>query len=533
MRNDTWLILLVAIWPLTQQQPQLGTVRFETSCAAAVADDFNHAVALLHSFEYDEAREVFAEVSRHDPQCAMAKWGEAMTYFHGPWGEFNAQNGASAAAAAHQLANANARTTARERAYIDAISEVFSADAVKASRFAGNEPNAQGYSEPVRPPQVRYTERMGALHETYPEDDEAAIFYALALYNTALRRDATHADLHRCVSLLNPLFAKLPNHPGIAHYLIHCTDNPAMAREGLDAARKYAAIAPASAHAMHMPSHIFAQRGLWDEMIRSNRASLQAAQDDEHATVCQKADHMLHAMHYLAFALVQTGSLAEARDVMQRAARVPAAATCEADLAIILAGYVMETAEWTRGRDIATDAKSSAVVEGFLWEAIGTAAARARDLSRAKAAEEKLAALRDARAKLPGGTRANFMEVRRLTVTAWLAYQDGHAEAALTTLRDAADLEDTLGSANAAFKPVRELLADMLMLSGRHQEALTEYRAVLERLPNRFDALYGAGSAAFESGDRTLAVHYYADLLKIAHGDERPELAVARRRVSR
>jgi tetratricopeptide (TPR) repeat protein len=497
-----------------------------------VADSFNHAVALLHSFEYDQAEQAFADIARQDPGCAMARWGEAMAYFHGLWGEYNAQKGAAAAAEARRLATARGHVTPRERAYIYAISEIFSDEAIRASRRPGNEPNVQGYSEPTWPPQVRYTERMAALHRAYPDDHEGTIFYAVALDTTAAPDDAAQANRHECVSLLNPLFVKLPNHPGIAHYIIHCTDSPQMAREGLDAARKYAAIAPASAHATHMPSHIFARLGLWDEMIASNRRSMTVALEHEHATVCMKADEALHAMHYLSFALVQTARLAESQEILQQAAAVPGIKECDSEMAIIPAAYVMETGDWPRAASIPTDAKIRADVERLIWEAIGVSAARSGDTARARTAEAKLAALRDRQAGMTGGPK-NSAEAARLTVAAWIAHEAGQREQGVSTVREAVDLEQKLGTATAVFKPTRELLADMLLLDGKPQAALAEYRAVLESLPNRFNALYGAASAAYASGDKDLARRYDTDLTAIAHGDERPELETARKRLER
>jgi hypothetical protein len=194
--------------------------------------DFNHAVALLYSFEYDEARDEFAAISKKDPTCAMAKWGEAMTYFHGLWGEYNAAGGSEAAQQAREIAAKNPATTPREKDFIAAISEIFSPEAIKLSEREGNKPNAQGYSEPAHAPEVAYKDKMAALHQAYPGDDEATIFYALSLNIVASRADKNHPELHECTALLNPLFKKLPNHPGIAHYLVHCNDNPEMAKDG-------------------------------------------------------------------------------------------------------------------------------------------------------------------------------------------------------------------------------------------------------------------------------------------------------------
>ncbi len=539
-----WLLLLLVVSAFAQDHSATktdsanthGTVQFTTSCAPAVKDDFNHAVALLHSFEYDEARDVFASVSKKDPSCAMAKWGEAMTYFHGLWGEFRPQDGATAAADARKLAASNKKTTARELAYIAAISEIFSPEAIKRTQRDDNKPDAAGYSAPDNAAQQAYADKMAALHKAYPEDDEGTIFYALALDVTAKRDDKTHANERQCTSLLNPLFAKYPNHPGIAHYIIHCNDNPEMAREGLDAARKYARIAPASAHATHMPSHIFAQLGLWDEMIESNRASMHAAEVDPHASACEKVGHTLHAMHYLTFALVQSGQLKEANSVVDRARRfpstVPGSEKCADDGDLVLAGYIMETGDWQRSKEISIKDTPYGLIPGILWMVKGVGAARSGDLATAKLAEEQFAKMRDAQAaRSHHGSSDNGGEMMRLVVASAVAQQAGNKDEAVKLLRSAADMQDRLGGANSVFKPVREAVADMLLANGDPKAALSEYEAVLKSHPMRFNATYGAATAAYQSGDRAAANRYYGELLNFARSDERPEVAAARKRL--
>jgi tetratricopeptide (TPR) repeat protein len=515
----------------------LGTVQFKTSCSPSVAVDFNHSVALLYSFEYDEARDAFIAVSKKDPRCAMAKWGEAMTYFHGLWGEYNAKSGARAAKEAKRLASSNAATTAREKAYIAAISEVFSDAAVKVSQRKDNKPNAQGYSEPAHAPQVAYKDKMAEIHRLYPDDVEGTIFYALALNIVASRADKNHPELHECTALLNPLFEQFPNHPGIAHYLVHCNDNPEMAKEGLVAARKYAQIAPASAHATHMPSHIFAQLGLWDEMVASNRTSMRASEEDVQASACQKTGNTLHSMHYLIFALLQQGQLAEARKVLANAKRVPSEVPggdkCDEDDALLVAGYAMETGEWERTREIHLESTAYSLIPGIIWMAKGVGAARTGDLTAARQAEAQLATMRDAQAKHSHhGSTDTGSEAFRLAVTAWIAHASDKKEEALTLMRQAADMQERLGGGISVFKPLREQLADMLLSEGKNKEAVEEYSAVLKNFPNRFNALYGAGTAAFAMGNENEGRQYYTSLLKMTQGDERPELVTVRKRMT-
>jgi len=245
-------------------EEEVGSVRFLTSCSPSVEKRFNRAVALLHSFQYEQVRQAFNDIAKQDPQCAMAQWGIAMSHFHGLWNNSNLAAGRLALQNAQQLANTNKSTRPRERMYIDALAEIYRAD--DKSDFA----HAQAFEQ-----------KMGALQEAYPSDDEAALFHALALDISASKTDKTFANQRKCGEILEPIFAKQPHHPGAAHYLIHCYDNPVLAEQGLKAARMYATIAPASAHANHMPSHIFTRVGSWDESIASNLKSKALATTDE------------------------------------------------------------------------------------------------------------------------------------------------------------------------------------------------------------------------------------------------------------
>jgi tetratricopeptide (TPR) repeat protein len=505
-----------------------GSVQFATSCSPAVQADFNNAVAILHSFEYDEAHEAFAAILRKDPTCAMARWGETMSYFHGLWSEYDAANGAKAAAEARKTAAENPKTTAREKAYIAAISQIFSDQAIISMQRPDNKPDAEGYSRPSHEAELQYTASMAGLHTQFPDDREATIFYALALAISSNSSDKTHADLHQCTALLNPLFLEMPNHPGVAHYIIHCNDNPEMASDGLNAARKYAEIAPASAHATHMPAHIFAQLGLWDEMMNSNRISLRASEKDVNATPCEKFGNSQHSMSFLVIGLVQTGQMAEARKIVERSltfkSSVPGAAQCVDKVNEVLMPYMLETADWSWAKDMTVEPN-----DWMYWFTTGLAAARTGDTARAGEAEQNLVALRDKRASQPGIIPQNQGEVFRLAVAGWRAQQAGKKDEAVHDLRAAADLQDRLGR-YVIDKPVREMLADLLALNGNPTQALAEYKTVLAQKPNRFDSLYGAGSAAFALGDAPAASAYYKQLLAFAKGDERPEIATARAR---
>jgi tetratricopeptide (TPR) repeat protein len=516
---------------------RFGTVQFKTSCDPAVASDFDGAVALLHSFEYDEARAAFVAVQSKDPKCAMASWGESMSDFHGLWGEYNATEGAKAAATARRIAADNSKTTDREKRYIAAISGVFSDEAIRSTLREDNKPDGSGYSQPSREAEVKYTQSMAELHKQFPDDREATIFYALALNISAKRSDKTHADLKQCTALLYPLFAEMPNHPGVAHYIIHCNDNPEMAKYGLEAARKYAQIAPDSTHATHMPSHIFAQMGLWNEMVESNQVSLRAAEENPNAMSCEKVGNALHAMSFLVVALPQSGRMQEAQGVLEHSQSIkPAAATgdrCNDDgKSEVLAAYMIETGDWKRAKELKIKEGYSSPLMGTVWMAVGIGAVQAGDMAQADTAERQLAAMRDARSKLPGQSMDNGLEALRLALAGWRAEQAGEKVVAEQDLRKAADLQDRLDSNYVIIKPVREMLADLLLLNGNQAGALAEYRAVLILQPNRFNSVYGAGTAALRAGDMVTAKVYYTQLLGLAGGDERPELGAARSKMA-
>jgi tetratricopeptide (TPR) repeat protein len=531
MRRYLLLAMLsVSLTLAHAQSGSLGTVNFETSCAPAVRVDFNHAVALLYSFEYDESGPAFAAVLQKDPNCAMAAWGQAMSRFHGLWGEYN-PDGAKLAAEARRIAAANPATTAREKQYIAAISEIFSEQAIQASHRDDNKPDASGYLEPDAKAEQAYLAKMAELHKIFPQDDEGTIFYALALDTTADRKDRSHVNEKQCTALLTPLMSKYPNHPGVAHYLVHCNDNPEMAEAGLPAARVYAKIAPASAHATHMPSHIFAQLGLWDEMIASNRLSLKAAEADTAASPCQRIGNTFHSMHFLSFALLQEGQLKESQGVLAQAHKLPSSVAggdkCGEDDGLILAMYVLETGDWKRAADINGENQNGFVANAE-WMAVGIAAANTGDDARAAKAETSL--------KTPGnasGAHASHgsnSEIARLAVASARAHAAGKKDEAEKLARDAADMQDHLGSAPSVFMPMREMLATMLLEDGKSEDALQQYELVLKRQPNRFNSVYGAGSAAYAAGNKALASRYYKQLTKMAPGDERKELAVARER---
>jgi hypothetical protein len=288
-------------------EKEVGSVRFANSCSKVVQGDIQRAVALLHSFQYEQTREAFNDISKQDPQCAVAQWGVAMSHYHGLWHNGDINAGRVALHKALEIAAHNTATTARERAYIDALGEIYRED--------GKDEYTHSQA---------YEQKMAALQAAYSDDNEAAIFHALALDVTAPKTDKTFSNQRRCGEILEPIFATQPNHPGVAHYIIHCYDNPVLAEKGLSAARKYATIAPASAHANHMPSHLFTRVGSWEESIHSNRRSAELAAEAEATSQNGEArDQRLHAMDYLEYAYLQRGQVNAAKAVLDAMKSLP------------------------------------------------------------------------------------------------------------------------------------------------------------------------------------------------------------------
>jgi tetratricopeptide (TPR) repeat protein len=503
-------------------EEEVGSVHFLTSCRPNLAGDFNRAFALLHSFQYEQARQSFTEISDRDPQCAVAQWGVAMTHYHGMWDNGDTPAGRLALNQAKQIAAGNAKTTPRENAYIDALSEIYREDSK----------DAYAHSQ-------AFEQKMGALQAAYPQDDEAAIFHALTLAITAPKTDKTFANQRKCGEILEPIFARLPHHPGVAHYIIHCYDNPVLAEQGLGAARMYARIAPASAHANHMPSHLFTRVGLWDESISSNLKSAElAAAAEVNSKNGEARDQRLHALDYLEYAELQSGRVSRAKAVVDEINALPAVLgltlTGNYGASAIPARYAIELGNWEQAARLRVAEDSVPWAQAITWTAIGVGSARSKNLERAVQAEQKLAALRDSIAKQNNTYWSNQVEVERREVAAWIAEQNGKSEDALKLARSAAELEESMDKAAVtpgAVTPAREMLAELLMIQHRPKESLVEYQAVLKIAPNRFNALYGAGRAAEASGDATTASDSFRKLTEVAVGDERVELKTARRKL--
>jgi len=511
--------LATANGALAHDDEKLGTVHFANSCSADVQPQFERGVALLHSFWYAEGAKTFADVAKADPACAMAHWGTAITLFGNPftWPLTGAALPQGWAAVERAKA-ANAKTQ-RERDYIGAI-EAFYKDADKVDH---------------RTRAVAYTKAMEQITQRYPEDSEASIFYALALNATALPADKTYANQLKAAGILEKIFAVQPDHPGVAHYLIHSYDYPAIARQGLNAARRYASVAPDAPHALHMPGHIFTRLGLWDESIETNIRS---------AKVSENHAELLHAMDYMAYAYLQEGRDGDAKRVVEHIPDIGALNNKQFvaafALAVIPARYAMERGQWA-------DAAKLSLFPGeadFPWKAIPQAeaqlvyaraigAGRSGNAAAAKRDIERLQALRAAIVELKLPYWPQQLDIQLKVASAWATYAQGDKAGALKLMREGADLEsasDKHPVSPGYVAPALELLGDMLMEMKQPAQALQAYEGSSKREPNRFRTLAGAARAAEQSGDAAKAKAYYAELTKLAAKSDgaRPELARAK-----
>ncbi len=510
-------------------EDKLGTVHFPTSCSADVASEFTRAVALLHSFGYEESRLAFQSVAQKDPACGMAHWGIAMTYYHPVWSPPTPDELASGAAAARRAEDLGAKTD-RERGYIASIA-TFYRDSAQVDQGARA---------------LAYSKALEELSGHFPDDHEATIFYALSLLATARPGDATFANQKRAAAMLNRLLPLEPEHPGIAHYMIHAFDTPQLASEALPAARAYAKIAPSSPHALHMPSHIFTRLGLWRESIVSNIASADAAR----RLVAKRhpgsvSFDALHALDYLEYAYLQIGDEDSARKVLEEAAAStrfdePSFAAGYA-LAAIPARFAVERRDWKAAAELEPSAAdlpwnrfpyAPALVR--FAQALGSARTGRLDRSRAALAEIERIHAGLVASPIPGPYDwAGQIEAMGLAARAWLADAEGRKAEALKLARSAAELEEKTGKhpvTPGSILPARELLADMLLEMGRADEALKEYEASLGEAPNRFNSLAGAARAAMLAKKTDRARELYGMLLEQSvPASPRPELEQARR----
>jgi tetratricopeptide (TPR) repeat protein len=476
---------------------KLGKVSFPTSCKAEAQPRFERAVAMLHSFWFDEAHRAFEEVATADPTCAIAHWGIAMTLLGNPLlGQpLPQQRLASALAAAERGSALAAHASPRERGYVEAALALY-----------------RGVGSDRRPRLQAYEAAMRTLREQYPDDAEAAVFYAIAVVANAPASDLTFARQKHAAEILTPLFARQPDHPGLAHYIIHAFDSPQLAGHGLAAARRYADIAPSAPHALHMPSHIFTRLGYWDESISTNRRSA-AAEPDSNAAV--------HPMDYMVYAYLQQGRDEEARKVVTRAVQNPDrfyGGIIGYNFAAMPARYALERGRWADAAQLRVPTNAPPYVEAVTRFARAIGAARSAQPALAREEIARLDALRDSLQRAGDQYWATVVEAQRLAAAAWAARAAGNDGAAVRLARAGAELEETVEKhpvTPGPLLPARELEGDLLLDLGRPADALRSYEKTLEREPNRARALAGAARAAELAKNTDAARKYYAALAKL------------------
>jgi tetratricopeptide (TPR) repeat protein len=516
------MILLTAFGPAPARQshPQhLGDVHFETSCNEAAQSRFDRGMRFQHSFWYRESKSNFEEVLRVDPKCAIAYWGIAQSLMANPFNPTPPKNLAEGWALLQQATQLGAGTE-RENDLIRAIA-VFYADFETLNQ---------------RTRALSYTKAMESVARRYPNDDEVQIYYALSLDMSASPDDKTYSNQLKAASILEPIALRQPNHPGVAHYLIHTYDYPALAAKGLDAAVRYAKIAEAAPHAQHMPSHIFTRVGLWSESIASNgRAAKLAKAGNE-------PDDRLHAMDYMVYAYLQLARDREAREIVEEMSTVtgfnPDRNTGPFALAASPARYALERGDWEAAARLPSRPSKFGYADAMTHFARALGAVRFGIPTAARADLEKLAEIRDGLRAANDIYWAEQVDIQWQIIAAWLMHADGKQDAALTAMRAAADAEDRTEKATVTpgpLVPARELYGALLLERGMASEALAAYEEALRKEPNRFQSFAGAAIAAERLGDTAKARAYYARLVAMtgsANADRR-ELVAARQFLER
>ncbi len=508
---------------------RLGDVDFKTSCGSAASEEFNRAVALLHSFQFSRAIEGFDAALKDDPTCAMAYWGRALSYWGNPFAPgikdaAQVQLGWDSAKRGNELGAA----TQREQAYLAAVATL--------------------YADYATTPQISrmrlYRDAMERVSTKYPNDSEAEIFYALALAAGADPADKSYADQRRAGEILERLFRQEPNHPGLAHYIIHAYDVPPLANRSLTAARRYAAIAPDAPHALHMPSHTFTRLGYWQASIDSNVAAAQAARRQG-----QTAEE-LHASDYETYAYLQTGQDQAAERIVKSLPEIasrfdPKAALVGAGppaaglfaLAAIPARYALERQQWQEAEKLTLRETAFPYADAMTWFARGLGAARLRHRDQAAQAGQALERIQERLVQAHELYWAGQVRIQATEVSAWSALAAGDKPEALRQMNSAAQLEDATEKSAVTpgpLAPARELLGQMYLELDQPARALEEFGATLRKEPRRLRSLYGAGHAAELMGNREASQRYFRELLEVcvkADKPGRPELQAARNAV--
>jgi tetratricopeptide (TPR) repeat protein len=530
MKTLGWTLAVLlgcALWAVADEEghhheelteKQLGTVHFPVSCAAAEQKPFARGVALLHSFWYEEAEKEFADIAQDDPKCAMAQWGLAMSQWHQLWNHPDAAVTKKGLEEAKKGGKLHA-VTPRERDYIAAMKAFYGG---KGDFFA----RARAYSK-----------AMEKVYERYPDDHEGAAFYALSILAANEGNDPTFANDKKAAAILEKLFAIEPDHPGVAHYLIHAYDKPQLAQLGLPAARRYAQVAPAAPHALHMPSHIFARVGMWDEDIQSNLASVAATRKT--AAMHKGGEgHQFHAMDFLFYAYMQSGRDAEARALIEEVKAMPDTihnmygmdynprAVTQVNFTAL---YPIEMHHWADAAALTATGVAGPDEDSAVYWARAIGAAHLGHSEQVKKDAEQIDAIHSDLVSKKKKDFAESVDEEHKQALAWLKVAEGKYDEALAILRPLADQDDSLGEEPSGI-PTREMVAEVLMMAKRPVEALAEYETDLKFNPNRFNGLYGAAQAAEAAGKQDQATKYYAELVKVCAGSnsDRPELSRAK-----
>jgi tetratricopeptide (TPR) repeat protein len=505
-------------------EKEFGTVNFRITGNKQVQEDFNTAVALLHSFEYDDAEKAFAKIIDESPSCAMAYWGVAMCNFHPLWeppSDANLKKGSKAI----EIANSIKQRSPKESAFIEAIALYY-------KNWSTTDPHSRT---------VRFENAMQQLYRSYPDDREAAIFYALALDAAADPTDKTYANQLRAGKILDSMWARAPNHPGIVHYIIHTYDYPGIAQLGLNAARRYADVAPSSAHALHMPSHIFTRLGLWDESIRMNTRSMDAAQCYAQAAGLKgHSDEELHALDYLVYAYLQKGDDSAAEKQLAYLATIeetsPSNFKVSYTFAAVPVRVAIENKDW-KAASLLTPQPATLPWSNFPWQEAIVHFGKLLGLAHTgdiKAAQNELVTLDTLHAQLVRQNdiyKARQVEIQMKAGKAWIAHANKNEKQALQLMESASNQEDSVSKSPVTpgeVLPARELYADMLFDLHQYKAALAQYELALKKSPNRFNSLFGAGRSAELLANSATAAKYYKQLIAIADpASNRPELKIA------
>ncbi len=508
-------LILSSSQPIVAQSDvdqQLGSVNFKTSCNEVAQRRFDRGMRYQHSFWYNAAKEVFEEALKADPTCAMAQWGIALTLMDNPHNAIPRPNLAPGLAAIQKAKAMNAKTE-RERDYIDALAVMY-----------------------VDHDKLSNTQRIRALRDAqakvaakYPDDDEAQIAYAITLNASADLNDKSYAQQMKGAAILEPMSKRLPQHPGVTHYLIHLYDYPDTAAKGLEAANRYAKVAPAAPHAQHMPSHIYTRVGYWKESIDSNIASVKAAKAEK------SVGNYLHGQDYMVYAHLQLAQDKEALAVLEDMKLAsnfnPNISGGNYALAASPARYAIERGDWSAAAQLPVRPNSFGYVMAMSHFARALGAARSGNPEAAKADVAKLAEFSGKLRESKDLYWAEIVDIQRQVAAAWVLHAEGKHGEALKTMSAAADAEDKTEKAAVTpgpLAPARELYGFMLLERGMAKEALAAFEATKVKEPNRFLGYAGAARAAEKLGDKAKAKENYQKLIALAGSGDRPELAAAK-----